>query len=72
MSKCEICGTELKKDLFSLVTNEQVCSICKIKYIGGLPTTSALINKARKGLGLGNGKYLEQNNPEEARQILGR
>ena len=37
--KCGICGTPAKDDLFSAVTGEPVCSLCKINYIGGLPTT---------------------------------
>ena len=72
MDKCEICGATSKHDLFSAVTGEPVCSICKIKYIGGLPTTSERINKARSALGLGDGQYLTQDNPKEAARILGR
>ena len=68
--KCGICGTSLSDDLFSFVTGEKVCSICKIKFIGGLPTTTDRIDKARKALGLAEGKYLAQDNPSEARRIL--
>ena len=72
MSKCEICGKPRKDDLFSAVTGEKVCSICKLKFIGGLPTTTGLIIKARQKLGLAEGEYLTQDNSEEARKILGR
>jgi hypothetical protein len=70
--KCKICGTELEDDLFSFVTQEPVCSICKIRYIGGLPTTAARIKAARERLELADGEYLEQDNPREAARILGR
>lgn len=70
--KCEICGTSLKNDLFSAVTGEKVCSICKQKYIGGLPTTPKRIEEARTKLGLGAGEYLTQDNAQEAARILGR
>ncbi len=72
MDKCEICGAPLKEDLFSFVTGEKVCSVCKVKYVGGLPTTRERIDAAREKLGLNAGEYLEQNNLEEARRILGR
>ncbi len=72
MEKCEICGTSLGDDLFSFVTQEKVCSICKLKYIGGLPTTSGRIAEAREKLGLPDGEYLVQDNPKEASIILGR
>ena len=70
--QCEICGTALKDDLFSFVTMEPVCSICKIKYIGGLPTTRARIDVARSRLQLNPGQYLVQDNGREASRILGR
>ncbi len=69
---CEICGTELKDDLFADVTGDPVCSICKFKFVGGLPTTQARIQVVRKALGLSDGKYLAQDRAKEARQILGR
>ena len=70
--RCEICGTVLKLDWFAAVTGEKVCSICKLKYVGGLPTTPKRIGAARKKLGLGDGEYLVQDNPKEAARILGR
>lgn len=70
--KCGICGTDLSKDLFSAVTNEKVCSICKVNWIGGLPTTIERINAVREKLGLQDGEYLEQDNGKEAARILGR
>ena len=72
MDKCNICGKPSKDDLFSAVTQEPVCSICKLKYIGGLPTTPERIKTARDLLGLRAGEYLKQDNTEEARRILGR
>jgi hypothetical protein len=72
MKRCEICGQPKEDDLFSAVTGEPVCSICKLKFIGGLPTTPDLISKARDRLNLREGEYLKQDNPEEARRILGR
>ncbi len=72
MEKCEICGKPKKDDLFSAVTGERVCSICKLNFIGGLPTTTDRINKARNNLNLCDGEYLNQDNPKEAARILGR
>ena len=72
MEKCEICGEPKENDLFSAVTGEPVCSICKLKFIGGLPTTPQRIIDARNKLGLENGEYLKQDNPKEASRILGR
>ena len=70
--QCEICGKPRADDLFSAVTQERVCSICKLKYIGGLPTSSERIAEAREKLGLKDGEFLQQDNGEEARKILGR
>lgn len=72
MDRCQICGKPSTDDLFSAVTKEPVCSICKLKYIGGLPTTQQRIDDARQRLGLTTGEYLQQDNAEEARKILGR
>lgn len=72
MNKCGICGTPTKDDLFSAVTQEPVCSLCKINYIGGLPTTPEMVNKARARLGLADGQYLVQDRGAEAARILGR
>ena len=72
MSQCGICGKPSKEDLFSFVTMEPVCSICKIKFIGGLPTTKERIDKARSALGFKDGEYLLQDNATEAARILGR
>ena len=71
-SNCKICGTKLANDLFSAVTQEPVCCICKQKFIGGLPTTEAMIAAARIRLDLTPGEYLVQDNATEARAILGR
>ena len=70
--KCEICGKPSKADLFSFVTNEPVCSICKVKWIGGLPTTRERIAEVRTHLGLADGTYLVQDNRAEAIRILGK
>jgi hypothetical protein len=67
---CKICGS--KPDLFSAVTGESVCAICKMKFIGGLPTTESRINEARLELGLKDGELLKQDNGQEAARILGR
>jgi len=72
MKRCAICGKPKKDDLFSAVANEPVCSICKIKFIGGLPTTQKRIEAAREQLGLAKGEYLIQDNAVEAARILGR
>jgi len=69
---CPICGTLLKNDLFAAVTGEPICSICKLKFIGGLPTTNERITSARARLGLKEGELLKQDNPSEAARILGR
>lgn len=69
---CQICGMPQKDDLFSFVAQEPVCSVCKVKYIGGLPTTPQRIKEAREKLGLKEGEYLKQNHGEECRKILGR
>ena len=72
MAGCAICGTDLRKDLFSYVTQEKCCSICKLKWIGGLPTSDERIAAARKQLGLSDGQYLTQDNGKEAANILRR
>ena len=72
MRKRAICGTDLAMDLFAHVTSEPVCSICKLNYIGGLPTTAERIAKARAALGLKDGELLNQDNAAEASRILGR
>ena len=41
-SKCEVCGTELADDLFSFVTNERVCSICTVRFIGGITSPARI------------------------------
>ena len=72
MNRCGICGTNLANDLFSAVSGEKCCSICKVKWIGGLPTTDLRIKQARERLRLGDGEYLKQDNGKEAGRILGR
>ncbi len=73
MSKlCAICGTNLGDDLFAAVTGEKCCSICKVKFIGGLPTSDERIAKARNVLELADGQYLQQDRGAEASRILGR
>ena len=72
MEQCGICGTPRKDDLFSAVTNEPVCSICKLKFIGGLPTSKERIQIARERLGLKEGEFLKQDNGAEAARILRR
>lgn len=72
MAGCAICGTKLSDDLFSAVTQEPVCSVCKLKFIGGLPTSQERIQSARDRLGLKAGEMLIQDNPAEASRILGR
>jgi hypothetical protein len=69
---CQICGKPSKDDLFSYVAQSPVCSICKVKWIGGLPTTKEGIAQARTDLGLAPGEFLKQDNAAEARRILGR
>ncbi len=66
---CQICGN---KDLFSAVTFEGVCAVCKMKFIGGLTATTTRIKEIRQALGLKDGEYLKQNIGEEAARILGR
>jgi len=70
--ECGICGTPKEDDLFSDVTGEGVCSICKLKFIGGLPTTPERVKAARNALGLEEGNYIVQDNAEEARRMLRR
>lgn len=72
MSQCGICGTPAKDDLFSAVTGEPVCSLCKINYIGGLPTSAERIKTVRAVLNLKDGEYLLQDRGAEAARILGR
>lgn len=71
-NKCRICGAKLNDDLFSFVTGEKVCSICKIKFIGGLPTSEEAINATRERLGLKTGEFLKIDRSEEEKIILGR
>lgn len=70
--KCKICGKPQGDDLFSAVTQEPVCSICKVKWIGGMPTTKERIAQVREKLGFKEGEFLKQDNATEARRILGR
>jgi len=60
MSCCGICGKPTDQDLYSYVTMEKVCSLCKIQFIGGLPTTDEKIQKVRKSLKLNEGEYLKR------------
>ena len=69
---CQICGVDDKKDLFSFVTQSPTCSICTIKYMGGLPQTSERIAQVRERLGLKSGEMLKHDRANEAKQILGR
>jgi hypothetical protein len=69
---CQICNTPSKDDLFAFVTQEPVCSLCKINYIGGLPTTPERIRQVREVLGLKPGEFIAVDRGEEARRILGR
>ena len=71
MTKCAICGNDLGNDLFASVTGEKCCCICKVKFIGGLPTVDERIAAARARLGLADGQYLSQDNGAEAARILG-
>jgi hypothetical protein len=71
VNRCAICGTNLAQDLFAAETGEKCCSICKIKWIGGLPTTDLRIKQARERLSLEEGEYLKQDNGKEAGRILG-
>lgn len=68
---CAICGTDLKADLFASVTGEKCCAICKVKFIGGLPTSDERIAKARVALGLTEGQFFQQDRGAEAARILG-
>jgi hypothetical protein len=72
MSPCAICGTNLIHDIFAFATGDPCCAICKLKYIGGLPTSSERIKLVRAALGLADGEYLKQDNGAEAARILGR
>ena len=72
MKRCAICGNDLSGDLFANVTGEKCCAICKVKWIGGLPTTDERIAAARSLIGLPDGEYLQQDNGAEAARILGR
>lgn len=71
MKRCAICGNDLGQDLFASVTGEKCCAICKVKWIGGLPTSDERISAARERLGLQAGDYLQQDNGAEASRILG-
>lgn len=72
MNVCAICGLPSGDDLFSAVTREPVCSICKINFIGGLPTSPERIKIVRLFLKLKDGEYLKQDREAEASRILGR
>lgn len=72
MSVCKICNEPSGNDLFSAVTGEPVCSLCKIRFIGGLPTTQERIDAARTRLNLAPGTFLQRDRGAEARRILGR
>ena len=72
MKACAICGNDLGNDLFASVTGEKCCAICKLKFIGGLPTSDERIAAARTQLGLSDGQFLQQDNGAEAARILGK
>lgn len=72
MSRCAICGTSLRNDLFASVTDAPCCSICTVKFVGGLPASESRIKQIRTVLGLPDGEYLQQDNGAEAARILGR
>ena len=70
MKRCAICGNDLGSDLFASVTGEKCCCICKVKFIGGLPTSDERIAAVRTRLELADGEYLPQDNGAEAARIL--
>ena len=72
MSNCQICNTPAQDDLFAYVTGEPVCSVCKVSYVGGLPTTPTRIALVREALGLKSGEFLKVDRLAEARRILDR
>ena len=69
--RCAVCGTDLGGDLFASVTREKCSAICKVRFIGGLPTSDERITAVRANLGLLDGEYLVQDNGAEAARILG-
>ncbi len=71
MGVCKICNNPSSKDLFSAVTGEPVCSLCKIQFIGGLPSTEQRIADARERLQLQPGEFWVRDRAAEARAILG-
>jgi len=71
VKQCAICGNNLGNDLFASVTGEKCCCICKVKFIGGLPTSDERIATVRSRLGLADGEFLQQDNGQEAARILG-
>lgn len=72
MSNCQICTEPIINDLYAYVTGEPVCSLCKIKYVGGLPSTPQRIELVREMLGLKPGEFLKMDRVAEARRILDR
>ena len=68
-SKCKVCGAE---DLFSAVTGEGVCSICRMRFFGGGKATPERIGQVRDRLGLSEGEFFKQDHGAEAARILGR
>lgn len=66
---CKICGTD---DLFTACTDEGVCSICKMNFIGGLTATPDKIKEVRSRLGVADGEFYKQDVAKEAARILGR
>ena len=67
--RCKICNA--KDDLFLACTNEGICSICKLKYVGG-DSSNERIKQIRLRLGLKDGEFLNQDLAKEAAIILGR
>ncbi len=67
---CSICG--LSDDLFLACSREGVCSVCKLKFVGGLDATEEKIQEIRSKLGLKAGEFLKQDCGAEAKRILGR
>ena len=67
---CRICGQS--DDLFLACSSEGVCSVCKLKFVGGLNATEETIQKIRSSLGLKTGEFFLQDCGAEAKRILGR
>ena len=69
MDGCQICGTS---DLMTACSDDGVCSVCTMRFLGGGSPRPGAIQKIRERLRLSDGEFFQQDHAAEAAKILGR